>query len=65
MPHITRPVILRAWRQSGEADRIHYIAAHADGKERRLYVDKGNALYPILASHLTALGYTGPKGEPS
>jgi hypothetical protein len=60
MPHISDRVILRAWRQSGEASRIHYVAAKAGGGERRLYVDEGSALYTVLDGHLLAQGYTGP-----
>jgi len=63
MPNVTSPVILRAWRQSGEVGRIHYIAAFADSTERRLYVDSGNALYPVLDSHLEAVGYNGPRTD--
>lgn len=61
MPHLPDRVLLRAWRQRGEPARIHYVAARADGRERRLYVDQGNALYDVLEGQLLALGYTGPK----
>jgi hypothetical protein len=60
MPHITDRIVLRAWRQRGETSRIHYVVAKADGGERRLYVDEGNALYAVLEGHLLAMGYTGP-----
>ncbi|MET8320911.1 hypothetical protein [Micromonospora sp. NPDC005189] len=65
MPHIPDRVILRAWRQSGESGRIHYVAAKAGGGERRLYVDESSALYTVLEGHLLAQGYTGPaSGKP-
>jgi hypothetical protein len=54
MTDLPTRVLLRAWRHSGEPGRIHYVAAYADGTERRLYVDEGNALYPVLESHLLA-----------
>jgi hypothetical protein len=60
VPDLPVRVLLRAFRQRNESGRIHYIAAYADGGERRLYVDEGNALYPVLESHLLAQGYTGP-----
>ena len=60
MPDLPVRVVLRAWRQRNESGRIHYIAAYADGNERRLYVDQGNALYAVLDSHLLVQGYTGP-----
>lgn len=60
MPHLQEQVLLRAWRHRNESGRIHYMAAYADGKERHLYVDDGNALYAVLDSHLLAQGYTGP-----
>jgi hypothetical protein len=60
MPHLRERVVLRAWRHRAEPTRIHYMAAHADSKERHLYVDEGNPLYAVLDSHLLAQGYTGP-----
>ena len=60
MPVISDRVVLRAWRQSGETGRIHYVAAKAGGGERRLYVDERDALYTVLDGHLLAQGYTGP-----
>lgn len=60
MPDLHERVVLRVWRHRGEASRIHYIAAYADGNGRHLYVDEGNQLYAVLDSHLLAHGYTGP-----
>jgi hypothetical protein len=65
MPHLHERVVLRAFRQCGESGRIHYIAASADGTERRLSVDEDHPLYAVLDSHLLAQGYTGPaSGDP-
>lgn len=60
MPVLHSPIIRRAWRHTGEPDRIHYVA-NGGSVNRRLYVDKGNALYPILDEALKAMGYEGPK----
>jgi hypothetical protein len=60
---------VRLWSKSVGADGdecfsesgcIHYIAAHADGIERRLSVDEDHPLCSVLDSHLLAQGYTGP-----
>lgn len=60
MPSLLDPVIRRAWRMRNETGRIHYIAVFADGRTKRLIAKDGHWLYPILDSHLLALGYTGP-----
>lgn len=37
----------RVWQHANEPDRIHYLI---DG--RRLYADRGEALFDVLAKHL-------------
>lgn len=65
MPSIPDPIIRRAWRMRSESGRIHYIASFADGTPKRLIAKEGHWLYPILDSHLRALGYAGPsQNEP-
>ena len=45
-------MIVRAWRQPPETDRIHYVVECADGSERRLTAEPDEPLHPILASYL-------------
>ena len=61
MPHLHGVQILRAWRQKGEAGRIHYIIQTENGNERRLHVDESAGLGKVLDAALLAQGYTGPK----
>lgn len=65
MPHVNVK-IARAYRQTGETGRIHYIVVRADGSERRLYVDRdtGRGLYDFLDEQLVDQGYTGTKADP-
>jgi hypothetical protein len=43
-----------AWQYSNEKTRIHYIISTVDGGTRRLYADKGNALYLVLRDWMLA-----------
>lgn len=61
MPVLNEARITKAWRHTGETGRIHYTVKKANGDPRHLVVDEGSALYEVLAQHLDALGYTGPK----
>jgi hypothetical protein len=65
MPHLQTKIV-RAYRQTGETGRIHYIVERSDGTERRLYADRDTnpALYRLLDEELQAQGYTGPKADP-
>lgn len=61
MPRTPELHILRAWRQTGEKSRIHFIVTTHDGQERRLYADASSGLGKLLNDALLAQGYTGPK----
>lgn len=61
MPHTPELRILRAWRQTGEVGRIHYIVRTHDDGERRLYADESSGLGKVLNDALLAQGYNGPK----
>lgn len=61
MPTINERIILRAWWYDNQPGKLHFIAAQPDGSERRLWMDEGNVLYPLVRAHLDAIGYEGPK----
>lgn len=55
--------IRRAWRHTGEGDRIHYMIDRHDDPDRprHLFVDPGAGLYEHLDTALLAQGYREPK----
>ena len=61
MPHTPEIEIRRAWRQKGEAGRIHYIITTHEGTERRLYAAEDSGLGKVLDAALLAQGYTAPR----
>jgi hypothetical protein len=65
VPHVDIK-IARAYRQSGETGRIHFIVVRPDGSERRLYADRASnrGLYDLLNDELLSQGYTGTKQDP-
>jgi hypothetical protein len=65
MPHVNIK-ILRAYRQTGETGRIHYIVGRSDGSERRLFADRTTnpGLYDLLNQELLAQNYAGTKADP-
>lgn len=51
MPRI-RDIWYHAEQEGSE--RIHFTIEKAEGGVRRLYADRGSALYDVLAAHYTA-----------
>lgn len=60
MPYINVEIV-KAWRHTGEVNRIHYTVRRVGGGVRHLVVDEGHALYGVLEEHLTTQGYAGPR----
>lgn len=52
------PIVRHVWQHRTEPDRIHFVA-NGGSADRRLYVDRGQPFFDVLAEALRPEGYTG------